>query len=90
MLTVPYLVGKAGLEPAMSYEPDLQSGAVPITLYFPICAKKPEKMPVLAFALALSSGVWIIFVTSRKWYGERCRTRTGDQQLNRLLLYLLS
>lgn len=26
-------------------------------------------MPVLAFILALSSGVWIIFVTSRKWYG---------------------
>ena len=62
MLTVPYLVGKAGLEPAMSYEPDLQSGAVPITLYFPICAKKPEKMPVLAFALALSSGVFC------KWF----------------------
>ena len=42
MLTVPYLVGKAGLEPAMSYEPELQSGAVPITLYSPIYAKKPE------------------------------------------------
>lgn len=27
------LVGQAGLEPAMPYGPDLQSGAVPITLY---------------------------------------------------------
>ena len=28
-----YMVGLAGLEPAMPYGPDLQSGAVPITLY---------------------------------------------------------
>jgi len=27
------MVGQVGLEPTMSYEPDLQSGVVPITLY---------------------------------------------------------
>ena len=30
------MVGQAGLEPAMPKGPDLQSGAVPITLYWPI------------------------------------------------------
>ena len=28
-----FMVGQAGLEPAMPKGPDLQSGAVPITLY---------------------------------------------------------
>ena len=46
------MVGQAGLEPAMPYGPDLQSGAVPITLYWPkynaVRWKQPQT-PLLRF-----------------------------------------
>ena len=39
------LVGQARLELAMSKEPDLQSGAIPITLYCPVWRKVEDSNP---------------------------------------------
>ena len=104
-LHLAFVAEQAGLEPAHR-NPSVNGLAIRRSTcyaYCSVCAKSQRKRRYAAFALALSSGVLemadskglfgnssaICFLQSMV-FGGRCRTRTGDPQLNRLPLYQLS